>query len=80
MPKIYLSENERLSARLARWIYGEMKAQGISQKVMADELEISQQAFSRKLKTNSFSFTDFLGIVRVLDPDEKELARLVGRR
>ncbi len=79
MPRVYLSENERLCARLSSWIYGEIKIRGISQKVMATELGISQPAFYKKLKTHSFSYTDFLTIVRVLDPDESELIRLLGR-
>lgn len=79
MPRVYLSENDRLTARLSSWIYGEMKTQGISQRVMAQEMQISQQALSKKLKTRSFSFTDFLAVVRVLKPDEKELSRLLGR-
>ena len=80
MPRVYLSENERLCARLSSWVYGEMKCRGISQEAMAAEIGISRQAFSKKLKMHSFSFTDFLAIVRVLDPDERETARLLGRK
>lgn len=80
MPRVYLSENDRLCARLASWVYGEIKIQGISQSAMAAEMGISQPAFHKKLKTHSFSFTDFLTIVRMLDPDEKEIERLLGRR
>lgn len=79
MPKVYLSENDRLSRRLSSWIYGEMKCRGISQRAMAEEMGISQQALSQKLKANSFSFTDFLDFVRVLEPDVRELNRLIGR-
>ena len=79
MPKVYLSENQRLSSRLASWVYGEMKLQRISQSAMAKEMDISQQALSLKLKNRSFSFTDFLTIVRVLQPDSKELDHLLGR-
>jgi len=78
MPKVYLSENDRLSERLVSWVYGEMKIKKISQRQMADEMEISQQAFSQKLKNHSFSFTDFLTIVRVLKPDTQEIERLLG--
>lgn len=80
MPRVYLSENERLSAQLSSWVYGEMKCRGISQKQMADEMGICQQALSRKLKSHSISFTDFLVFVKVLEPDEREIARLLNRR
>ena len=79
MPRVYLSENERLSERLVSWLYGEMKSQHISQRIMAEEMEVSQPAFAKKLKNRSFTFTDFLTIVRVLKPDQKELDRLLGR-
>lgn len=80
MPKVYLSENDRLSERLASWVYGEMKCRGISQVEMAKEMQISQQALSMKLKIHSFTFADLLTFIRVLEPDERELDRLLGRR
>jgi transcriptional regulator with XRE-family HTH domain len=79
MPRVYLSEKDRLSARLSSWVYGEMKVKKIPQRELADAMGVSQQALSRKLKSRSFSFADFLAIVKVLEPDEKELNRLVGR-
>lgn len=79
MPKVYLSENERLSRRLSSWVYGEMKCRGISQRTMAAEMGISQQGLSQKLQSNQYSFADFLSFVRVLEPDVRELNRLVGR-
>lgn len=80
MPKVFLNENQRLCTRLSRWIYGEMKRQRISQRVMAEEMEITQQALSYKLKVQQFSFSDFVTIVSVLDPDPSELAWLLGRK
>lgn len=80
MPKVFLNENERLCQRLSSWVYGELKCRGITQRSMAEEMEISQQALSQKLKANSFTFTDFLAFIRVLEPDERELDRLLGRR
>lgn len=79
MPRVYLSENERLSERLSAWVYGQMKVKKIPQRIMAEELEISQPAFAQKLKNRSFSYTDFLTFVRVLEPGTKELERLLGR-
>lgn len=79
MPKVYLSENQRLSERLSAWVYGQMKVKKIPQRIMAEELEISQPAFAQKLKNRSFSYTDFLTFVRVLEPDTAEIERLLGR-
>ena len=79
MPKVFLSDNDRLSDRLVAWIYGEMKCQKITQRDMAYELGISQAAFSQKLKNRSISFKDFVAIIRVLQPDSQEVDRLLGR-
>lgn len=79
MPRVYLSDNDRLTERLVSWTYGEMKCRKISQKTMASEMGISQAALSQKLKNRSISFADFLTIVRMLEPDAKELDRLLGR-
>lgn len=79
MPKVFLSEKDRLSNRLASWVYGQMKVKHISQRQLAEELQITQPALSYKLKAQQFSFSDFVTIVSVLDPDPGELAWLVGR-
>lgn len=79
MPRVYLSENERLSERLSAWVYGQMKVKKIPQRIMAEEMEISQPALAQKLKNRSFTYSDFLTFVRVLEPDTKELERLLGR-
>lgn len=79
MPRVYMSESERLNDRLVTWIIGTMKMKGITQKVLAEEMMVSQQALSVKLKRRSLSFTDFLAAVKVLDPDIEEIAWLVGK-
>ena len=78
MPRTYLTENDRLTERFTSWVYGQMKVKKISQKTMAAEMEISQPALAKKLKNRSFTFKDFLVIVRVLKPDIEELSRLAG--
>ena len=80
MPKVYLNEKDRLSDRLAAWVYGQMKAHRITQKQLAQELDITQQALSYKLRNSLFSYPDFVTIVAVFNPDASELAWLVGKR
>jgi predicted XRE-type DNA-binding protein len=76
MPKVYLSTNAKMKAQLARWIYGELKIRRMSQQALADELDISRQALGKKLRTQSFSYEDFINVVRVFQPDAKTLERL----
>lgn len=78
MPKVYLTEKDRLCARLARWAYGEMKVRRISQKTIAEKMGITQQALSRKLKSASFDYTDFVFFVKEFEPDNKELREIIG--
>lgn len=80
MPKVYLSENERIIEKLVSWTYGEMKRQQIPLKVIAEEMDISSSALCQKLKKRRVSFEDFLTIVRVLQPDTEDLMWLIGRR
>ena len=80
MPRVYLSETERLTERFTAWVYGQMKVRKISQRVLASEMDISQPALTKKLKNRSFSFIDFLNIVRVLEPDSEELIRLINTK
>ena len=79
MPKVYLSEQEKLNSRLTAWVYGELKVNGISQQELAEELGISQQLLSYRLKNKLISFSDFTCFVRVFKPDAEEVMRLVGK-
>ena len=78
MPKVYLTEREQSCARLSSWTYGQMKIRKIPQAHMANRLGISQQALSKKLRSNSFSYSDFLEIVKELKPSAEELHYIIG--
>ena len=80
MPKIFLNEKDRMSERLVSWVYGQMKSKRITQKQLAEELQITQPALSHKLKVRQFTYTDFVTIVGVFDPDLDDLAWLMGRK
>ena len=78
MPRVYIVNNDRLCARLASWVYGEMKVQKIPQRVIAEKRGISQQAVSDKLKYHRFDLEDFVTFVELFKPDDAELKRLIG--
>ena len=78
MPKVYLSEKDRLCSKLARWVYGEMRIRRLSQSQVAEKMGISHQALSKKLKRESFDFSDFLFFVKEFEPSQQELLDLVG--
>ena len=78
MPTIYLTNEDKLSARLAKYIYGELGARKIPQRKLADQMGISRQALTNKLRRQSFTFGDFVSVVSFFKPDEQEINRLVG--
>ena len=78
MPRVYLSDKDRLCSRLSRWVYGELKIRRMSQTALAEKMGISHQALSQKLSRESFDFTDFCFFVKEFEPDQKELLELVG--
>ena len=80
MPKIFLSETEKMNDRLATWVYGQMRVKRISQRELAEELHITQQGLSYKLKHRQISYGDFITFVNVFEPNHDELAWLIGRR
>lgn len=78
MPRVYLSEEERLCEKLSRWIYGELKTRRMSQQQLAREMNMSQQLLSYKLKNRSFTFGDFTKAIKALNPDVGDVMNLIG--
>lgn len=78
MPKVYLTEKDRLCGRLARWVYGEMKVRRLSQRCIAEKMNISHQALSQKLRKESFDYTDFVFFVKEFQPTNEELREIIG--
>lgn len=78
MPKVYLTEKDRLCARLSKWVYGEMRIRRLSQTAVAEKMGITHQALSRKLRNSSFSYSDFIFFVKEFQPTNKELLEIIG--
>lgn len=78
MAKVYLSERERICAKLASWVYGQMRVCKVTQAELAERLGISQQAVSRKLKTCQFTYDDFLTFVKMFNPSQNDLLWLIS--
>ena len=79
MPRVFLSEQDKLNNRLTSWIYGEMKNQGITQTELAKERGISQQLLSYRLKNKLISFEDLIFFIKTFHPEDDDLLRLLGR-
>ena len=61
---------------LKRYIAGKMRSEEITQVQMADELAITQSAFSQKLRKAQFSYSELVMMFRKLHSTTEEIARL----
>jgi len=80
MPRVYITKQEQLNNRLVTLIYGTMKVRKIPQRVMADKLLISQQAFGKKLKNKQFSFSDLVTIFEELEFSDEDILKVMKAR
>lgn len=78
MPKVFLSENERLRERFTAWIYGQMKVKGLNQTQLAEKMGLSQQRLNYKLRKRTFTYSDFLNLIDILNPESSEVLWLIG--
>ena len=78
MPKVYLSEQDRICHRMVSWAQGEKKRCGITDEKLADKHGISRSAWSRKFRIESMDFKDFVFLVQTFKPDDETLRFIVG--
>ena len=80
MPKVYLTRQEKMTSDLVSRIYGTMKVKRITQRQIADVLDISQQAFGKKLKNGQFTFWDLVTIFETLGFEDEQILSLMRER
>lgn len=80
MPRVYLSEQDRICHRMVTWVRGEKSNQEITDEDLAEEYGISRSAWSRKFRLESLSFKDFVFLVQKFNPDDETLRYITGRR
>lgn len=88
MPRVTIKKREYKLKDLKAWIYGQMRAQGLKQKDVAQKLGISQQVLSTRLKTKKggkagrsdpFSFSDLVILFELLGASDEEILRLLKK-
>ena len=78
MPKVFLSEQDRICHRMASWVRGEKHRRGLTDADLAKGSGISRSAWSRKLRLESLELEDFLFLVQEFKPDNETLRYIVG--
>lgn len=77
MPRVYVSKDQKRNAKLAAWVYSQMKLNRITQRLLAEQRGVSQQAISDKLRFHRFDFEDFACFVEMFNPSDAEIKRLI---
>lgn len=80
MPKVYLKETDKILNRIKEFIIGRAKRLNLTQTQIANELGITQQCYSKKLKRLSFSCGELVELLNVLEVSEEDINRLLERR
>lgn len=67
MPKVAITKEQEQLNRIYNDIHGQMFRKGITQRRIAQELGITQQAVSIKLKHQTLSLLDYVTIKNILE-------------
>ena len=77
MPRIKVYKTEYLVKDFPHWVEDKLREKGMHQKEVAFLLGITQQSLSYKIRNNAFTFEDFIKLMEIFKPDEKELIGLI---
>lgn len=77
MPKVTALKPEYMASNIGKTIEDWMNRREVKQSDLAEELGISQPAFSYKIKKNAFTYKDMILIIRFLDPPDMEILRVM---
>lgn len=75
MPKVYLQETDKLLNNLKEFIYGRLRNKHLSQSKLAEDIGISKQTFSNKMKALTFTTEELIEMFDVLEVSEEEVTR-----
>jgi predicted transcriptional regulator len=85
MPRVAIKKKEYMVADLPGWIVGRMHTMKLRQEDVAKELNITPQAFSKRLQKDDrgrpkdvFRYGDLLTIFKVLEATDEEKLRLLS--
>ena len=79
MPRVEMNRKKYMIADLPGWISGRMKKKKIRQKDIAEEINITQPAFSHKLWSGRdlFTYGDLITLFDKLDATDEEILSLM---
>lgn len=82
MPKVYLTESERVNARFKRWYYISKHDHGITDQDVGRKLGKSHQAISRKMGSNAsgrITLEEMSVIFHFMQASNEDILKIFGR-
>lgn len=77
MPRVSINKKKYLQTDLREWMKGRMDTLGKNQAYMGERLNITQQAFGRRLRNGVFDNTQLYVIFKELEATGEEIIRLM---
>lgn len=77
MPRIKSRRKIYKSKDLGSWVAGKMREKHLTQKIMADELGISQPAYGKKLEKSQFTYFDLITIFEKLEISDDDILEVM---
>lgn len=78
MPRIRENWEKYLKKDLTEYIHGRMKAEGVRQEDLAEEMNLSQARLSQKIKNSDFKVSELTIIFRRLHTPNEKVLQLLG--
>lgn len=79
MPRVAANKNKYLVNDLYAYLIGQMKVRGITQSELGEELGVTQQVMSSKLRKKQLSTLELIEVLDILEVDGGMLVKLMGR-
>ena len=77
MPRVAINKKKYLQTDLREWMKGSMDTLGKNQEYMGEKLNISQQAFGRRLRDGNFNNVQLYVIFKELEATDDKILQLM---
>lgn len=77
MPRIKAKKKEYMMKDFHDWLISKMRIQGVTQKDLAEKLNITQPAVCQRLKKNNFNIGDLIIIWHELGATDEEILKMM---
>lgn len=77
MPRVSIKKKDYKATDLSKWLIGKMYETGLRQADLAEVIDISQPAFSNRLKKGFFTYIQLMELFKVLEATDDEILRIM---